>query len=90
MNRRSFFRGVVAAVSGLAGAVYGLGRPRVGPDGLTSEDIGPDPLWQDPSGKGRTYGTGIDAPTRVVWQFVECHEDGSCTVVGPERVSDIL
>lgn len=60
MNRRSFFRGVVAAISGLVGTVYGLGRPRVGPDGLTKEDVEPDPLWRDPSGKGRTYGTGVD------------------------------
>lgn len=53
MDRRRFFRGVVAAVSGLVGAVYGLGRPRVGPDGLTNEDIDHDLMRRDYRCKGR-------------------------------------
>lgn len=64
MNRPSFFRGVVAAVSGLAGAVYGLGWPRVGPDGLTNEDIDHDLMRRDPSCKGRTYWVDPAPPWR--------------------------
>lgn len=93
MNRRSFFRGVVAAVSVLVGAAYGLRRPRVGPDGLTNEDIDHDLMRRDPSCKGRTYGTGAtcsatfsNGHTVTIWRC----ENGSWDVVGPAHMGVIL